>query len=666
MKRTQPLLNPPALALPAETFERSRPLVANERLVGALVLLIALAQGLLYLALVPPWQHYDEPTHFEYAWLIANLDHLPAPGDADLAMRRDVAASMLEHDFFRDPRNVNSLKGDQNPWIGLSELQHPATYYVLVSMPLRFVRHLDIVSQLYVARAVSLLLFVLTIAIVAAMMRDLTPPGHVLRWAVPLATALLPSFVDLMTGVNNDAGVTVVFTLFLWRAIRAIHDRLTWPRLIWIVGSALLAAGVKNTGAVAIVLAVLAVLIAMWRQRRWRWRWLVASIAGLVVVGLLGSVGWGDAADWYRESDVVAQARATRVASDVAPVGPHALMLETRGDTLSSMLLGPLLPEDIQRLGGRTITLGGWVWADRPATVSAPALSYKAVRMPRATPVTRPVTVTTTPTFIAWTFVVPEQTNYLSYMVAASTPATGDPPLRLFLDGALIVEGAYSTNQPPVFDNATARGGIWDGRRFANLMRNPAFESSWPRVRPWVDQALIKYIHRTPAQLLTTLIDLQRIKSALLPAMLRPAVAGLVSGFAWGQVRLSSPLWLYCLYVIGFLAICGCVRWLVAARISTANGLYPAIVFLMLSGMIVWGNTMLRPLPLLGEQYVLPATRYTFPAIAVTALVLVGGSWALWPQKQRVYAVAALLIGLLILNLASIGTIWSFYYTVPG
>jgi len=33
------------------------------------ILVLALANGLLYLVLVPPWQHYDEPTHFEYAWL---------------------------------------------------------------------------------------------------------------------------------------------------------------------------------------------------------------------------------------------------------------------------------------------------------------------------------------------------------------------------------------------------------------------------------------------------------------------------------------------------------------------------------------------------------------------------------------------------------------------
>ena len=33
---------------------------------------LALCHGLLYMLILPPWQHYDEPPHFEYAWLIAD------------------------------------------------------------------------------------------------------------------------------------------------------------------------------------------------------------------------------------------------------------------------------------------------------------------------------------------------------------------------------------------------------------------------------------------------------------------------------------------------------------------------------------------------------------------------------------------------------------------
>src|SRR3954468_13959322 len=75
---------------------------ASDRVRLTLVLLIALCQGVLYLCLQPPWQHYDEPTHFEYAWLIAHHPGLPTFGAVDQAARRDIAASMIQYDFFRN------------------------------------------------------------------------------------------------------------------------------------------------------------------------------------------------------------------------------------------------------------------------------------------------------------------------------------------------------------------------------------------------------------------------------------------------------------------------------------------------------------------------------------------------------------------------------------
>src|SRR3954453_10058776 len=260
---------------------------ASDRVRLTLVLLIAFCQGLLYLCLQPPWQHYDEPTHFEYAWLIAHQPGLPQLGTVDQALRRDIAASMFQYDFWRNIPQP-ALLTDGTIEIGITELGHPPAYYMLVSLPLRLVAHLDITSQLYVARGVSILLFVLTIAIAGGLMHDLTPRGHVLRWAVPLAIALIPPFADLMTAVNNNVGAVALFSLFLWGAVRAIRFGVSWPRLICIFGTALLAVWTKNTAAIAIPLALLASLTAFWIQRGWRWRWLsVVALVGCTVLLVL-------------------------------------------------------------------------------------------------------------------------------------------------------------------------------------------------------------------------------------------------------------------------------------------------------------------------------------------------------------------------------------------
>jgi hypothetical protein len=146
--------------------------------------------------------------------------------------------------------------------------------------------------------------------------------------------------------------------------------------------------------------------------------------------------------------------------------------------------------------------------------------------------------------------------------------------------------------------------------------------------------------------------------------MVEPPLDGMILSFGWGNVRLQSPIWLYLSRAVALLALLGCLRWLAERRPQEPEGLRPALIFLALVGILVWSNTILRPLPLLGE-YVVPGARYTFPAITVTILAVVGGWWALWPHKLRLYATLALIGSLIVLNSVAAGTIVSFYRSIP-
>jgi hypothetical protein len=595
----------PATGLLAAT-ERFAGRSASDRARLALILLIALCQGLLYLCLQPPWQHYDEPTHFEHAWLIANRPGFPQVGSEDPAMRRDVLASMIEHGFYRN-MPPPPLLTDGPIEIGITELLHPPAYYLLVSLPLRLVAHLDITSQLYVARAISVLLLILTIAVAAALMRDLTPPGHALRWAVPLTITLIPPFVDLMTAVNNDVGAVAVFSLFLWGAVRTIRFGLSWPRLAWVFGTALLAAWTKNTAAIALPLALLACLTAFWVQRGWRWRWLAtATLAGAIALLLL-VFGWGDAAYWYHGPSDIVQTISTRAAG-ATPLGSQSIMLEARPGG-ARQLLNPLLGEQVQSAAGHTVTVGGWLWTDQPGMAAELGLSFKTPEMIWATSSARPLQLTAKPTFVAWTFAAPPETFLLQYLLTARAPADPATPAHLYLDGALIVVGSYPADQAPTFDDAAASGGEWGGRRFTNLLRNGSGEQGWPRLRPWLDQALVKYIHRSPTQSVATLFDPRRIAEVFVPYMLQPAADTFIQSFAWSNVKIADPIWLYLERYLAVLALIGCIRWLVARRDSERASLQPALLFLALVGTLVWLNTIFRPRPYMAEMYVVPVAR---------------------------------------------------------
>jgi hypothetical protein len=634
---------------------------ASDHMRLALVLLIALCQGALYMALLPPWQHYDEPTHFEYAWLSANRALLPQATDIDRAMRRELAASMLEQHFYWNLAQPTLFDNQKPIDVGVSELGHPPGYYLLVSLPLRLVRHLDMVSQLYVARSVSVLLLLVSIAAAAGLMREITPPRHDLRWAVPLALALLPTFIDLMTAVNNDVGAVAVFSVFVWGAARTIRRGLSWRRVLWLFASAVLAALVKNTAAVALALAPLAVLVAFWLRRGWRWRWLFAAVAGCLLLAVPLLFSWGDAAFWYRGNVQTAQVPANRAATPLAPLGDHALMLETPA-TGAQLLISPLANVPLQDLAGQTLTAGAWVWADRPGVLAEIGVAYKTPTQPAAIVMSQPITVTTTPTFIAQPFVLPGQVSYIHYQIVARLPQATTPAAHLYVDGALLAPGQFPRGAAPAFASADAASGEWGGQPFTNLLRNPSGERTWPRLRPALDSLLLRYIHRSPAQVVAAFMDVQRIVPEFWPLLVQPAVESMVMSFAWSHVRLSNVAWLYLAQGLAILALLGSLRWLLKHRPTREQ--QAAMLFLLFVDLLIWVNMLLRPLPLLGEVFVVPAARYTFPALGITMLILLGGWRALWPPRWQARVTFALLAGLFIMNLVAIQTITAFYQAV--
>ncbi|HEU5014083.1 MAG TPA: hypothetical protein VFT66_16290 [Roseiflexaceae bacterium] len=649
----------PALLRAGVLLRARHRFAVHDRVVFACILLLALAQGILYLTLLPPWQHYDEPTHFEYAWLSANKTLLPKAGDENEPIRREIAASMLEHGFFRALPRPDLLTDNRLTWLGISELGHPPTYYAFTGLLLRAVNHLDVTSQLYVARCVSLVLFMVTIAVAWNVMRDILPAGHILRWAVPVAIVLLPPFADLMTSVNNDVAAVLVFSLVLWGAVRLLRFGITWQRVAWVCCAAGLALATKNTAAPAVPLALLAVGGALWMQRGWRWRWLLAGVAVVVVALIPATLTWGDAAYWYRWSWGKTQQDATQVVSSAAPLGAHVLLVEANADSPIRQLIEPLLPADVQRVSGTTITIGGWMWADRTAQVHMPTVVFGSDQGASNATAAPLITVTTTPIFVAQTMDIPANATLLQYTVLAST--SGEP-LRLFVDGAVIAEGVFPTTKPPAFDSAAAQSGTWAGQPFVNLVRNASAEAAWPHLRPWLEEAVFRYIHRSPSQTVAALFDVQRNGPLLITNSGLWVLFSFFSVYGWANVRLQGWAWPYLFQCIVAVGLLGSLTWLIRRRRALSVRRAATLAFLMLALLLIWGNTLLRPLPLLDPSFsVLPVARYGFPAIIPTMLALIGGWWALWPRRFRSLAVVMLLAGFALLDGVAVATIYTYF-----
>lgn len=621
------------------------------------LLVYVLVRGLIQIAVVPPWQHYDEPTHFEYAWLLANRQALPQTGDYDQVMRREVVASMLDHDFYRGLDYHPNLLSDAPIRIGYPQVGDPPFYYLLVALPLRLVRHTDVTFQLYVARSVSLVLYMLSIWIASRLVRELVTPGHPLRWAVPGMLALVPAYTDLMTAVNNDVGAVVVFSLFLWGAARIIIQGVSLPRLGWVVGTAALCVWTKNTAMLAALLAPLVLALSFVRRPWKRWEW-----AGLLGIGLLlaGAVfSWGDAALWYRGRGTV-QKMPTRQGVTRVPLGRQALVVETISEEPGRQVIQPLLRKDVHALQEQTVTVGAWMWATQPVRARSPMVYDGKQRSWQA------AELGSTPAFHAITATIAADAELVEVILHPWLDREQDEAITVYYDGVVLAEGEWPLNRAPVFNDSKGQEGTWGGRTFVNRLRNGSAESAWPRVRPWVEKSLGQFMPwpHSPTLFLASVLDWQRTGWVYRASGVN-LLQSFWARFAWNHIGLPEG-WYWSLGVVTTWGTIGAMVGLARLwRSKRSLFVKRAVRLLAVAGLLVWGYTLSRPHPVLlsqGNLVFIPGARYAYPVIISTALALMGGWLALAPQRVQKWAVTCLLVGVALLDMVSLTTIAVFYY----
>lgn len=578
-----------------------------DRVLG-IILLVGFAHGLLYLFLIPPWQHYDEPTHFEYAWLIANRPALLLNDGYDQDMRRQVVASMVEHGIKGLKYHPNLLPANEPISIGISERRHPPAYYWFVSLPLRLFQFTDITFQLYASRFTSLALFLLTILIARGVMLELFPPSNPLVWMVPTTMVLLPGYIDLMTSVNNDVGATAVFSLFLWGGIRLVKRGFSVPVFLLTTGMAALGAWTKSTTLVALPLLPVLVAFSLMRDSR-RWMaWALLTVG--VVVGCIATFSWGDAALWYRDTSQVIPTRATGVQS---PLGKNAIQLEYAPTSSSAPALHQLIsPGDIAALRGTSVTLGAWMWASRPIQARMPFMSVND----RDFSFSESISIGTVPAFYSFSIVLP--TDAVRGHVTLQPIAQSQNHVIVFFNGILLVKGNRSGQQIPVFDDAEGRNGVWDGEPFENLLRNPSAAESGPSIQPWADAFSVRFFTGRPSVVLTSLLDW-----------------GSTGWYYWGTVQnLLRTFWGK--FGWGSVPLMGARPYLVLAAFTIAGMVGAFLVIVRGESLLTWDVILVLGLALCGvwipaairgaqESFFIhpfiPGARYIYPSIIATLLV---------------------------------------------
>jgi hypothetical protein len=580
------------------------------------ILLLGLLHGLIYVFLVPPWQHYDEFNHFQYVWLTAHRPGLPKPGDDDHQMDRWVLESMVAHGFYRilglappdlsDPSKPVSLGG-------YSQLDVPPLYYLLASLPARLIPPDQVDAQLYAGRLVSLALFLVTLLAAEGMVRELTAPGNPLRWMVPLSIALLPGMVDLMTSLNSDAGAVAFFSFFLWGSVRLLKRGFSSGDFIWGLAATVACLLTKNIVFVALPIFLVVLVFSLLRGARRVIAWGLIGVAVLASLAL--SLTWGDAALWYRSS---LQPKATRAVNSQAVLGTHVLRVDATVPASPAWLPAPIYQHvplaDAGHLLGKPVTFGVWMWASRPVHASMPILHNGPAQF------SKPVDVTVKPTFQAITATLSANAGRIWVTIAPGLPA-GQAPVTMYYDGFVLADGVRPVGSPPQFSDSSGAQGQWGGRPFQNVLRNPSIEQATFYFRPTVDRLGARLLpdHTLPSLILASLLDPAGTAWFYRSSALRlfRTFWGL---FGWANVPLLGYAPYRLLAIPSLLALLG----LGLAVFRFRRKIPWDIVFVFgLVSLGTWGVSLVRASIYTAIYKVyLPVARYAQPAIIVTMLAL--------------------------------------------
>ena len=596
-----------------------------------IVMIVAIIHGLIYVFIIPPWQHYDEPGHFEYAWLTANRLRLPQVGDYDVNMRLAVGQSLIKSNFFGDGTLPNLTDPSKPIWIGIPQLSDPPLYYVIEAVPFFILKGASVNVQLYVGRIVSLLFLLVTIFSAYKLTQELTPADHPLQWMVPLFIAMLPSFVEFMSSLNNFVAAIGIFSLWLYVSVKLIKEfSIKYIVLLLLITIAGLLTQ-KILYPLLLYLPLVLLLSILPRKVKFI-AWIAAGVSSITVLLILFS--WGDAAYWIRANY---QDISSRVHLQGSSNSAYALAGITDPDTAWSLKYPSwnsgffqLVPSELSdQLRGKTVTIGAWVWSDQDMIGYGPGLN-SLLQFQDNWLGFKQEALTKNPRFIASVVQIPDEQDRLQIWVRTTSP---DSPLAtVYYSGLVLVEGVWPIGSIPIFTNSNGTTGTWGNASFTNLARNAQFQQSWPYLRPQISRLIFSKIQ-----------DLKPFHiSSILSVFLDPpgtawytkAAANFIfntfwAKFGWGQVPLiNNGSWFrpyLFLFIFTILGIVGSLLtgfrlvkphkyeyvFLAAVAILT-------IVVAVLYGVYTMGGALrYRPY--------IPTARYIFPAIVIISLFLVTG-----------------------------------------
>jgi len=250
---------------------------------------LSLIRGLIYSAIIPPWQAPDEPKHFEYVKLLYGKRRMIGWSDITPSLEREIISSMDEHDYWRSGWFLKRGETFQEMWGNTShKLEQPPLSYILYVIPLPLFPGEDMALQLYAMRCISIILSALIVVIAFLTIDELFPNNEFLLIGIVAFIVFLPMHTFMTSSVNSDHLAELFTSLLMLSWIVIFKKGPTRLRIVSIDLSAILGLFAKRTALVAIPTCIVAVPIYLGgRASRAQLSWSkLALVIGLATVAI--------------------------------------------------------------------------------------------------------------------------------------------------------------------------------------------------------------------------------------------------------------------------------------------------------------------------------------------------------------------------------------------
>jgi hypothetical protein len=274
----------------------------------AILLVLALVQGLAWSAMTSPLNGPDETAHVAYVQHLAETGHGPNATHGTGIVSTEEARALFElnlrptlgHADGRPTWSALHSLADQLERIPAAQrkdgsgpnsiAQNPPLYYGYEALAYHLSPNQSLFGRLFALRAATVLLYVLTVALAWLVAAELSPHTWV-RFTVTAVVALHPKLASIAGNVNPDTLLVTLSTAFLLFGLRLLRRGPSVGRVSAVALCAALAALTHGRGLFLVPPALLVVAVALLRDRPGRWAALRAVCVGgaILLAGLAGA-----------------------------------------------------------------------------------------------------------------------------------------------------------------------------------------------------------------------------------------------------------------------------------------------------------------------------------------------------------------------------------------